>query len=216
MYQSPDELTPELEAINASMEQAAEGLKHMLDPVHASHKRNARNLIDYLVLRSLDIRALQDNLHAFGLSSLTNAESHIRGQMLQVLQRLGRTFDQPEYLSSYQTSRTSVKERASGLFGQQDDDSIPYIMVTLHTQFADDYSKVKNLLQSGMNVARINCAHDDESTWFRMIQHVRRGSQRTGLPCRIYMDLAGPKIRTVITAKKKKMKIKEGGYIYLT
>ncbi len=216
MYQSPDELTPELEAINASMEQAAEGLKHLLDPVHPSHKRNARNLIDYLVLRSLDIRSLQDNLHAFGLSALTNSESHIRGQLLEVLQRLGRTFDQPEYLSSYQTSRASVKEKATGIFGNKEDDSIPYIMVTFHAQFADDYGKVKNLLQSGMNVARINCAHDDESTWFRMIQHVRRASQITGLPCRIYMDLAGPKIRTLISAKKKKIKIKEGNYVYLT
>ena len=89
-------------------------------------------------------------------------------------------------------------------------------MVTFHTKFADDYGKVKNLLQSGMNVARINCAHDDESTWFRMIQHVRRASRITGLPCSIYMDLAGPKIRTVISAKKKKIKIKEGDYVYLT
>ena len=216
MYQTPDELTPALEMINASMERAAGQMTQMLSKVHPSHARNGRNLLDYLVLRSLDVRELQNKLHAFGLSSLTNAESHIRGQLLEVLQRLGRTFTMPEHLSTYQNSRIAVKEKAAGLFGGRADDSIPYIMVTFHADFADDYGKVKNLLQSGMNVARINCAHDDESVWFRMIQHVRRASSITGLPCRIYMDLAGPKIRTLIKAKKKKITIKEGEYIFLT
>ena len=216
MYQSPDELSPQLEAINASMEQAASVFQPLIDKVHPSQVSNAHNLLYYLVLRSLDIREMQDHLHAFGLSSLTNAESHIRGQLLEVLQRLGNSFTTPEHLSTYHTSRKAVKEKASGLFGNKDDDSIPYIMVTFHTLFADDYGKVKNLVQSGMNVARINCAHDDESVWFRMIQHVRRASQVTGLPCRIYMDLAGPKIRTLIKAKKKKVKIKEGEFIFLT
>lgn len=59
----------------------------------------------------------------------------------------------------------------------------------------------KNLLQNGMNVARINCAHDDETTWARMIHHLKRACRHTGLSCKIYMDLAGPKIRTRFLSK---------------
>jgi pyruvate kinase len=64
-----------------------------------------------------------------------------------------------------------------------------------------------------MNVARINCAHDDERTWEKMIGLVKKAGEATGLSCSIYMDLAGPKIRTVIRGKKKKpgkMAIAEG------
>jgi pyruvate kinase len=60
-----------------------------------------------------------------------------------------------------------------------------------------------------MKIARINCAHDDEAIWFRLIQQVKKASKVTGLPCKIYMDLAGPKIRTVFF-EKEKLKIKEG------
>ncbi|WP_407523236.1 pyruvate kinase [Lacibacter sp. MH-610] len=82
-------------------------------------------------------------------------------------------------------------------------------MVTLDEKHADDYASIKGLLQSGMNVARINCAHDTEAVWFRIIQHIKRASKITGLHCKIYMDLPGPKIRTVIKGGEK-IKIKEG------
>ena len=49
----------------------------------------------------------------------------------------------------------------------------PYIMVTFESSFADNYALTKNLLQNGMNVARINCAHDDEATWSKMINNLK-------------------------------------------
>ena len=47
-----------------------------------------------------------------------------------------------------------------------------------------------------MNVARINCAHDDADTWQAMIDNVRAASKEAQSDCRILMDLAGPKLRT--------------------
>jgi pyruvate kinase len=78
---------------------------------------------------------------------------------------------------------------------------------------------IKNLLQNGMNVARINCAHDDESTWSKMINQLRKACTATGLDCKIYMDLAGPKIRTKLLGKGRKKgraKIQEGQLIWLS
>src|SRR5262249_34696682 len=50
--------------------------------------------------------------------------------------------------------------------------------------------------QQGMDVARINCAHDGPLVWERMIRHIRRAEKTQGRTCRILMDLAGPKLRT--------------------
>ena len=88
-------------------------------------------------------------------------------------------------------------------------------MVTFDGEYADDLDKVKKIMEAGMNVARINCAHDDQKTWLLMVQHVKKASKMTGLGCKIYMDLAGPKIRTTLRGKSK-LKIQEGQLIHLT
>ncbi|MEI9911803.1 MAG: hypothetical protein WDO71_20420 [Bacteroidota bacterium] len=57
---------------------------------------------------------------------------------------------------------------------KKNDAVTPYIMVTFDSSFADNYALIKNLLQNGMNVARINCAHDEEAIWSRMIHHLKK------------------------------------------
>jgi pyruvate kinase len=52
------------------------------------------------------------------------------------------------------------------------------------------------MIAAGMNVARINCAHDSEEIWAGMIENVRGAARESGSTCKIVMDLAGPKIRT--------------------
>ena len=91
-------------------------------------------------------------------------------------------------------------------------------MVTFDMSFAGDTEHIKNLLHSGMNVARINCAHDSKKDWEFMIAQVRTASRETGKACKIYLDLAGPKIRTSILGKgrrKDKATLQEGEMIYL-
>lgn len=196
--------------------QAAElDFQPLLNKVHASNKRSAVNLLHYLALRSMDIRELQDKLHACGLSSMASSESHIRGQLLAICRRMGVEEAAPTGIFDYYSARQSLAEKAKFLFGKSPGSTAPSIMVTLDSSLADDYANVKNLLQSGMNIARINCAHDNESIWFRMIQHIKRASRITGNNCKIYMDLAGPKIRTIIN-EKGKMAVKEGQYIDMT
>jgi pyruvate kinase len=68
-----------------------------------------------------------------------------------------------------------------------------------------------------MNIARINCAHDEQETWLKMILNVRKATEVTEIPCKIYMDLAGPKIRTRIKGvKKERVLLEEGDNFYLT
>ena len=207
-------LARELEKIDHFMLQVEKDFGHLLEKVHPSNQKIAVNLLNYLALRSLDIRELQDRLHAAGLSSMASSESHVRGQLLAILQRIGLSKTIPKPVFNFNRSKASLLQKSTALFGQKATDAVPNIMVTFDTDFADDYAKVKKLLLAGMNVARINCAHDDEITWLKMIKHIRKASHDTGLDCKIYMDLAGPKIRTVIK-KKGKLKIEVGQSIYL-
>jgi len=63
---------------------------------------------------------------------------------------------------------------------------------------------VKKLLEAGMNIARINCAHDNEETWGNMINLLKHACEKTGLPCKVYMDIGGPKMRTRLLGKGKR------------
>ena len=69
-------------------------------------------------------------------------------------------------------------------------------MVTLPNTAAEDLDFVRKLLASGMNCARINCAHDDPETWLKMIENVKTASKLERKKCKITMDLSGPKLRT--------------------
>jgi len=187
--------------------------------IHPSQLLAAQNMIHYLAFRNEDVRELQDALHTLGLSSLASSESHIRRQLQSIRQRLGKYYTDEELdTCTYAYSQLQMTEKSKILFGDKTDAVSPFIMVTFDTSFADNYALIKNLLQNGMNVARINCAHDDEATWSKMVQHLKRACRYTGLKCKIYMDLAGPKIRTTLINKGKnkgKAKVTEGELVWL-
>ena len=213
-----EDVKKELTRLNDLMLQAREDFVHIISKVHSSQFKSACNLLHYLSLRSIDIRGLQDQLHEYGLSSLASSESHIRSQLLAILDRIDVAKEEEAEIT-YEDSKQILKQRANELFGSCDDSDIPFIMITFDSSYAVDYSTVKDLLKSGMNVARINCSHDDEATWLRMVKQVRKASTDTGISCKIYMDLPGPKIRTYLPKKKKgkaRVKVKEGDTIWLT
>jgi pyruvate kinase len=208
----------ELQLLDLLMLESEERFRERIAQVHPSQQQSASNLIHYLTLRTHDIRTLQDRLHKYGLSSLASSESHIRSQLLAILRRLNIDVTKDAEVT-YKSSRKTLRARSCQLFGQAEKWKIPSIMVTLDSAHADNYAAVKSLLQSGMNIARINCSHDDKKTWMRLIEHVRKASIISGSPCKIYMDLPGPKIRTYIPGKKKKstrIKVQEGQILYLS
>lgn len=54
---------------------------------------------------------------------------------------------------------------------------------------------LKELLLSGMNIARLNMSHGDHNSHKQAIEAIRAASVETGKPVRIMGDLQGPKIR---------------------
>ncbi len=69
-------------------------------------------------------------------------------------------------------------------------------MVTLPRDAASDYRYVRDLVECGTDVVRINCAHDGPEDWAAMAAHARRAAAETGRSCRVLMDLEGPRART--------------------
>lgn len=214
-----ESLKSELESIMGKMTQEINNRLSEIQQVCECQRISATNLIQYLTLRQEDIRLLQDKLHIAGLSSLASSESHILRQVQSVLLRLGKKIPLKD-LSEFDFAKGNalIKLRSNKLFGTKQDSSIPYLMVTFDSGFEDNYEMVKDLLTAGMNVARINCAHDDKSVWKNMIDLLHRAREETGIPCKIYMDIAGPKMRTTILGKgrnKGKVTLKKGQEITL-
>ena len=70
------------------------------------------------------------------------------------------------------------------------------IMVTLPTEAATRRAWVRKLVEAGTDCVRINCAHDEPKVWVKMIRNVRAVATENHRPCKILMDLTGPRART--------------------
>ncbi len=171
-----------------------------IEAVDAVHRRSAVNLIHYRELRRHDIRGVQSRLASLGLSSLGRTESSVMAAIESVLAVLAELTDDPPMTPTasigLDEGRRLLDRNADMLLGNAPAQRSTRIMVTLPTEAADDELVVAELIRHGMDVARINCAHDDNAAWKQMIGFVRSGASSDGRPCRIAMDLGGPKLRT--------------------
>lgn len=172
-----------------------------LELVHPDYRTCALNLLDYVAFRSSDHSALQEKLARIGLSSLGRSEAAIKSQLFRVKALVdglnGQAPDLSEILleSPVMKGQHSLELNTVKLLGAGSDQRHTRIMVTMPREAADDTVLVETFLGAGMNVARINCAHDDKEVWSRIAANVRSASEKLAIPCRIMMDLAGPKLR---------------------
>lgn len=168
--------------------------------VPEAYRPSARNLLHYVTLRDHDLRELQDELSRLGLSSLGRSESCTMASLQAVLSALDQGLGEGEPLEPPPVDMRSGPEllrlHAERLLGPPPKGRETHIMVTLPSEAAFAPELVRALVAAGMDVARINGAHDERESWERMVAHVRRAAQDLGRPCRVYFDLGGPKLRT--------------------
>lgn len=173
------------------------------DSVHPDFRRSALNLYHYLVLRSSDLRDLHDPLSDLGVSSLRSAEGYVLQNLHHVIRNLnyiaGTDWNEPLPIKAigYRESKELLWEQTARLFGRPGAQQRTEIMVTLTPSMITNPTLLADLARSGMSVARINLAKDDETIWEGMAEAVRQAGEVTGRVLRIYMDLGGPKIRTL-------------------
>ena len=164
---------------------------------------SAANLATYIGLRRHDLRPIQDHLATLGLSSLGRCEGHVMATLDAVIHALqqmtgarvprGRVASVARAMTRDQVL---LRRHTNRLFGAPSANRWTRFMVTLPTEAATDYGFVRDLLKHGMDCARINCAHDGPPAWRAMVRNIRRAERETGRPCRILMELGGPKLRT--------------------
>ncbi len=173
-----------------------------LAAVDAAFQHSARNLLHYLAVRQHDIRLLQNELAALGLSSLGRLEAHTLATLQSVLVALHRLAEVPPPdlhtapPVTFYTGPMLLNQHSLHLLGEPAGKRTVRIMVTMPSEAATDLALLRSLLASGMDVMRINCAHDDADAWLAMIRNLREAERALGRPCKIYADLAGPKLRT--------------------
>lgn len=161
---------------------------------------SALNLAYYLSVRCHDLRPLQEELVPLGLSSLGRSEARTMANLDAVMATLGRLCGKEDNLIDYPSSKwffhgDRLLAHNTGLIFGSHAEHHTHIMVTLPTEAATDYKLVRNLLLAGTDTVRINCAHDDQTVWKAMLANLEKAKKETQRDCRIYMDLAGPKIR---------------------
>jgi pyruvate kinase len=171
-----------------------------ISAAHPSHRRSATNLVHYVELRNHDVRDLQAQLGLVGLSSLGRSEPYVLATIEAVLSVLalmtGQEPPEPRASIALTDGQDLLAINANGLLGPARHRRSTRIMVTMPSEAADDAHLIEAWIASGMDLARINCAHDDQEVWSRMIARLRSAAEAGGHQCRVAMDLGGPKLRT--------------------
>ncbi|OBF54840.1 pyruvate kinase [Mycobacterium sp. 852002-50816_SCH5313054-b] len=172
-----------------------------ISAVAPENRPSARNLVHYWAIRQFDLRELQTGLAMFGLSSLGRSESHVQATLSAVRSAIAAIVDgrwQPPAPAAVPIERgaETLRRHTVELLGPEPPHRGTRIMVTLPSEAATEAGLVRGLVDRGMNIARINCAHDDPQAWRAMAHHVRDAAAGAGETCLVAMDLAGPKLRT--------------------
>lgn len=178
-------------------------------------RQRLENLAHYLVLRRHDIRPLQRRLMVEGLSSLGRLEGRVLPTLDAVLASLAPNADETSPFvrpgeEAFFAGERALAATADELLGAAPAHRRGRIMVTLPSEAAMDPDFIAELVRRGMNIARINCAHDDREAWLAMTRHVKAAATALSRPVLILMDIAGPKIRTEKILPEKKGKLQVG------
>jgi pyruvate kinase len=185
-------------ALAAQEEFAAE-----LDAVAPSMRESAYNLVHYLAVRRLDVRELQDELTLLGLSSLGRMEAHVMASLQAVQEALFTLRHQPVPAEisvsppiTFDSGDALLAAHADAILGLARRGRATRIMVTMPGEAAGEPALIHDLVEAGMEVMRVNCAHDGLAVWERMVERLRQAERKTGKRCALSFDLAGPKFRT--------------------
>lgn len=209
---SPAKLLDEVDSLRAAVLAEAGTITHAWDGwiERPDFAPSAENFANYLALRRHDIRPLQLELTARGLSSLGRAESRVMPALDAVAAVLavltGKATTAPDPDQSFFSGEERLVARTVELLGPSSQRRPVHFLVTVPSEAANGDGFMLRLAELGVEAVRINCAHDNQDAWARMIESVDATAKKTGRRMKILMDLAGPKIRTGAIREKHGLK----------
>ena len=213
-------VAPELIRIENKLVRLERGMRRAISRVGPKRRDSAKNLVHYVALRQQDLRDLQGQLSKRGLSSLGRSESCVMESLLQVSERAHESLalrgnevarrqlarlEKRRDAISWEAANTTLHRNTHEVLGPKPAGRHIYIMVTAPCAKEAERAWMVKMLNAGMNVLRINCAHEGEREWRQTIRALRAARSDTGRKCRVLMDLAGPKIRTGPIASTRKI-----------
>jgi pyruvate kinase len=180
-----------LQPIRLEALKAEQHFSEQLDRVYSGNLQSARNLVHYVSLRRHDIRGLQEDLGRLALSSLGRLESHVMATLDALLALLykiagkkwhGRAIE--ETFAEFDSGSALLEKHTVESLGEAPSNRNVRIMVTMPSEAASDPILVRNFLDHGMNIMRINCAHDSAEEWLRMVENLRAAQRKQGKPAK--------------------------------
>ncbi len=224
-----EKLIRELREILQAIEAQETQINAVTAKLHKQYRQSAKNLCRYLILRSFDLRKYHDLLSDMGVSSLRSSEGYVYSNLYHVLKNLhliqGLPFEHSSEIEKigYKRSKKLLKKHANGLFNETAKQHFTEIMVTIPLEAAQDKEIIRSMVVSGMEIARINLNQGDLRLWSQMVQIIKEVRSELKQEVKIYMDLAGPKIRTsdiqIVDKnghRQQEIKIRKGEHIILT
>jgi pyruvate kinase len=213
-------LLGEVKTLRDDIETRATELKAEWGTAAEKTPSRALNLSHYIALRGHDITDLQHRLAAHGLSSLGRSEARVAASLDALIATLRRlTGDAAAPYPSTSAGRQGHSElevEADRIFGKRPKGAPRVrVMATLPSEAAAQPELVDSLVVAGMDCARINCAHDEAEAWRQMVAHVREAASRLERPCKVLMDIAGPKCRVHRVKAPPKTRLTRGDRVVL-
>jgi len=198
-----DELHADLLALRQQLLAFERRQAALLETVAERNRPSARNLLHFIAFHRHNHPGLQACLRRHGLSTLAGCDPHLLASLTTLIEVVGTLLGQapvcgpapgvpaPAEAPDFETGHALLHRNSELLLGR-----CPAVVVTLPAAAAEMPELIPDLIAAGMDIARINCAHDSPAVWEALTRQVRQAAQASGRPCRILMDLAGPKLRT--------------------
>ena len=206
-------LRPLLDSLTLRVENAANEYAEQIAQVAPTHRPGAVNLVRYMALRSQDAVELQEGLSALGATSLSHPEPavlerlHAARNVLDAFDGKAPTYPMQAIASAYADADDILDANTQALLGPTQDGTHARIMVTLPSEAAEDYDLVLDFARAGMELARINCAHDGEAAWEKMVENVHRAAEEVGREILISCDIAGPKCAPAPLSRGRRLSV---------
>ncbi|WP_445165667.1 pyruvate kinase [Mycolicibacterium sp. Dal123E01] len=192
-----DRLQGEVDALLARLAGAESRWQPWIDTVAPENRCSAINLVHFLALHQVDLRDMQRQLTGLGLSSPALSQTHVQATLrlvsaaISALRGLAWTPSDEGCVPVTDAARL-IARNAHELLGQATEP----VAITLPSEAAVDPGIARTLIDSGMLIARIDCARDDATAWKAMAANVRSAAVTAGRTGTLVMTLAGPQLLT--------------------
>ena len=203
MTKQAEALHASLVALEKAIDEEEARQRARIDAVLPKHRLSATNLAHYFGLRKKDVRRLQLDLAALGLSSLGRCEGHVRDTLRRLcgwLSGEGGNATAPGAGEALDWAKAEkiLHDNTHALFGPRPPDRHVYIMVTAPDAIEATAAWADELLQAGADLLRINAAHESPREWAAIAATFKARARAHGRQGRVIVDLPGPKLRTDI------------------